>query len=350
MMRYGDMKLFRNPWFWCTLVGLIVLSLIWSAYRFNWSGTGFHGKTVWDWLSLLIVPLVLASVALLFNHANTRTERQITQQRYEQDKEIALDKQQEDILQSYLNRMSELLLEKGLGISPVDAQVRNVARTRTISILIQLDVRRIGYVFAFLREAGLIDLSSPVIDLKDADLSKVNWIGANLSGANLSGANFWGANLSETNLSKGNFSKAEFNAAFLIGANLKEADFTGAQLNIADFTGARADPDAAKIFRADPEIFRADLSGAIFTEAQLMGAHLSGANLSGANFSKAYLSGADLSGADLSGADLSGTNIIGANLIGANLIGANLSAAWLKEAKIDKSKLTPEQIAQARWD
>jgi hypothetical protein len=84
------MKLFRNPWFWCSLmIGLITLSLIWAAYRFNWSGTGFQRKTVWDWLQLLIVPLALASAALLFNQENTRTERQIAQRRYEQDKEIA---------------------------------------------------------------------------------------------------------------------------------------------------------------------------------------------------------------------------------------------------------------------
>ncbi len=91
---------------------------------------------VWDWLQLLIIPLVLALIALLFNQANTRTERQIAQERYERDQQIttmhyqrdqhiALDKQREDLLQSYLDRMSELLLEKGLRTSQADAEVRS---------------------------------------------------------------------------------------------------------------------------------------------------------------------------------------------------------------------------------
>jgi hypothetical protein len=45
------------------------------------------GKSLWDWLQLLIIPLVLAAGALLFNRATTRTEQK-----------IALDKQREDLL------------------------------------------------------------------------------------------------------------------------------------------------------------------------------------------------------------------------------------------------------------
>src|SRR5258708_22001663 len=118
------MKLFRQRWFWwclgMSLIGLGIGLVIWAAYRFAWSGTGFQGKTVWDWLQLLIIPFALALVALFFNLVNTRTERQRAQKRYEQDKEIAekrykqdkeiaLDKQREDLLQAYLDRMSDLL-------------------------------------------------------------------------------------------------------------------------------------------------------------------------------------------------------------------------------------------------
>ena len=117
---------------------LLCIGLILASYRFDWSGTGFSKKTVWDWLQLLIVPLVLAVVALLFQLANTRTERQIARQRYEQDQQIALDKQHEDLLQVYLDRMSELLIEKSLSTSPTE-EVRNVARVRTITVLTQLD-------------------------------------------------------------------------------------------------------------------------------------------------------------------------------------------------------------------
>src|SRR5260221_13262358 len=148
------------------LVGLI--GLIFAGYWFNWDWTGFNEhigprvpqyqptKALWDWLQLLIIPLVLAIAALLFNLATTRTEQKIAAQRYEQDRHIALDKQREGLLQTYLDRMSELLLKEKLRSSAVDAEVRNVARVRTATILFQLDARRIGYVFAFLRESRLI--------------------------------------------------------------------------------------------------------------------------------------------------------------------------------------------------
>ncbi len=145
------------------IIALLVVAivLIWASYANKWGAAGFSNKTVWDWLQLLIVPLVLALIALVFQLANSRTERQLAKQRYEQDQQIALDKQREDLLQTYLDRMSELLLKEGLRSSAVDAEVRNVARVRTITLLFQLDARRIGLVFAFLREAGLMS-TTPV--------------------------------------------------------------------------------------------------------------------------------------------------------------------------------------------
>src|SRR5438876_11511509 len=120
---------------------LFCVGFLFAAYRFGWSSTGFLSKSLWDWLQLLIVPLVLAIIALVFQRANSRTERQIAKdryeqdreiakQRYEQDQQIALDKQREDLLQAYLDRMSELLLKEKLRSSEVDAEARNVARVR----------------------------------------------------------------------------------------------------------------------------------------------------------------------------------------------------------------------------
>ena len=243
------MKLFRKPWFWwCVGAVLVALTLIWAAYRFSWPGTGFQGKTVWDWLSLLVVPLALAAVALFFNQANTRTEQK-----------IALDKQRNDLLQAYLDRMSELLLEKDLRTSQADTlagvEVRNVARTRTISVLRQLDVRRVSDVFTFLHEAGLMNLLTPIIILKDADFSNVNWGGATLSEANLNEANLSGANLSGANLSEATLVGANLSGAKLNKANLSEAYLSGAKLNKADLSGA-------------------DLSGAILNRTKLKDAKI----------------------------------------------------------------------------
>jgi hypothetical protein len=206
------------------IILIVVIALIIAAYRFGWSGTGFLNKSLWDWLQLLIVPLALAVVALVFQLANTRTERQIAKERYEQDQQIALDKQHEDLLQSYLDRISELLLKESLRTSSSE-EVRNVARVRTITVLTQLDARRIGYVFTFLREAGLMSTTSDssVVSLQDADLRAVKWSQANLSGANLSGADLSEANLSEAYLGQANLSQTNLSNAKVTEEHLKAA-------------------------------------------------------------------------------------------------------------------------------
>jgi hypothetical protein len=95
------------------------------------------------------------------------------------------DNQREIALQAYIDKMSELLLEKGLGKSSPKDEVRTIARVRTITILFQLDARRIGYVFTFLQEAGLMssEAGSNIVSLSGADLSRANLSGANLKGA-----------------------------------------------------------------------------------------------------------------------------------------------------------------------
>src|SRR5260221_218483 len=252
------------------LVGLI--GLIFAGYWFNWDWTGFNEhigprvpqyqptKTLWDWLQLLLIPLVLAVAALLFNRATTRTEQT-----------IALDKQREDLLQAYLDRMSELLLEKKLATSPSE-EASNVARVRTITLLFQLDARRIGYVFAFLREAGLMSAysDSSIVSLSQANLNKIDLSQANLSEANLSEANLSEANLPQANLSQANLTNTNLSQANLRQANLSQANLNKANLRQANLSQAnlrQANLSEADLSEAD--LSQANLIRTIVTEAQL---------------------------------------------------------------------------------
>src|SRR5579862_9546097 len=56
------------------LGGLAVLLAIVTigGYAFHWAWTGFQGNTLWDWLKLLFLPIVLSSAKLSFkDHRNT---------------------------------------------------------------------------------------------------------------------------------------------------------------------------------------------------------------------------------------------------------------------------------------
>jgi uncharacterized protein YjbI with pentapeptide repeats len=182
--------------------------------RKPWTLREFGGKTLWDWLQLFIVPLVLVGIGLLFemqqaNRQQAMEEQQqaLEERRAEGERNLAKQRAQDEALQAYLSQMSSLLLEKALRASDKRSEVRTLARARTLTVLGRLDPSRKADIIQFLVEADLVqraDGRDPIIGLSGADLS-----GANLSEADLSYANLFDANLSYANLSYANLLDAE---------------------------------------------------------------------------------------------------------------------------------------------
>jgi Pentapeptide repeats (8 copies) len=249
---------------------------------------GDEGKTLWDWLSLLGVPLSLAILGYWL--------QQIQQKRAE-------DQTKEEVLQVYFDRLSVLLVDKNLlaiavkvnttesegtesqpkiGATAEERELLDsavdVIRARTLSILrrFENDPERKTSVMRFLIEADIIRKL------------KLNLSRANLSHSDLRDADFNGSDLSEANL---------FNAF----------------------------------------LFKANLSNANLFSANLRGAYLFGANLSNAYLSNAYLRGAYLNGAILSNANLRDADLSGADLSSVR----KLTTEQLKDARLCKTKLPP---------
>jgi len=294
-----------------------------SAYVHEWKWTGlvknpnFHKRTLWDWLNLLIVPAVLALGGYLFTRSESQRSQETAEKERTVDREIADERRQDDMLQAYLDGMSQLLTDKErpLHRAELGDYLSTMARARTTRVLQRLKGERKGSVVQFLYESGLITTTHTVLTLRGADLGDANLIRANLIRADLSG----------TNLREANLSDADLLEAHLRDADLREADLREANLIVALLRGA--DLSEAYLIRADLQ-GKADLSGAL-----LLGALLLGANLSEA---------------DLSEADLNGTNLREANLREANLIYAVLSAADLGGAALNGAEeVTNEQLRAA---
>ncbi|HEU0004077.1 MAG TPA: pentapeptide repeat-containing protein [Ktedonobacteraceae bacterium] len=294
-----------------SLLALPVVIVI--GYFLHWSWTGLSQKTLWDWLQLLIIPAVLALGGSLFNFTTSRTER-----------DIAVDNQQEALLQAYIDKMSELLLEKKLRESKEKDEVRKIARVRTLTVLSRLDNDRKTNILQFLHEAGLIDRDSRIVELSGVDLSGINLSEANLSEANLSEANLKGANLHNANLSRADLSGADLSGAELYNAKLHDAVLSRAVLN------------------------EVKMSGAFLLRANLSNVRLEGADLSGADLTGADLTGGLLREVDLSGAGLDMTNLSKANLRDAILSNASLLDAILSETYLSGAKVTQKQLDEAK--
>ncbi|BAZ71293.1 pentapeptide repeat protein (plasmid) [Fischerella sp. NIES-4106] len=182
------------------------------------------GKTLWDVLNLagtLAIPVLLAILGIWFQ----RREQKRSEEQAKVEKDIANENLRDDALQTYIDRMSELLLDQELIQSEDDSPVRDVARTRTLTILRRLkgDEERKVRVLHFLYDAGLLEIkeSAPFIDLRDADFGEVNLGFASLKGAYLMKVNLKGAYLMGAYLKTANLMEANLMEANLMGANLE---------------------------------------------------------------------------------------------------------------------------------
>ena len=328
------------------IVAVLTFALIViCSYLFGWKVTGFPGHPVWNWLDLLIVPVVLVIGGYLFTPRQRSLGREIAADHAQADRDIADQRRQDDALQAYLEYIGKLLLDndRPLRQSKEGDEVRTLARARTLTTLRRLDGGRKGSVVQFLYECGLITTGRSALSLAGADLMAAYLIEANLREANLSGAKLEGAVLREASLRRANLygahlSGSDLSGAFLGGANLYGADLSGSDLRGANLRGTNL---------RDADLSRALLNGADLSKAFLGGANLSEANLSGANLSGAFLREARLEGANLSGANLRGTNLSLTILNFADFSYADLREAYLSDAGLLRNGRNARDFSEA---
>jgi uncharacterized protein YjbI with pentapeptide repeats len=335
------------------LAGIAVL--IWLGYRRHWQWTGFPAgreaggaerpaRTLWDWLQLLVIPLVLAIAAYALNASQAGRDRAQQERQAAQERRIASEEARERSLSAYLDRMSDLIVRGNLpheGIrrwgfaSPSDAQT--LARTLTLVVLRRLDGDQKAVVVQFLWESGLIkdhrrwkklhewplwpewnnEFSSrlPAVSLENADLRGIDLSGSLLAafgapfdesivtdsqgkvlyqvreGIDLTGADLRGADFSEANLSNASFQEADLRGAVFDDATMSAAIFDQACLTGASFRNAilgkqREAPPASMKFTGGRDV---DFRGANLNQVGMQISRLEDVHLKGASRQEALL-------------------------------------------------------------
>ncbi len=267
-----------------------------------WTERMIVGKSVWEWLSLLLVPLLIGLGTIWVTNQQTTLQNALSEQQYRNDQDIAQQARWDDILKAYRDGIDTLVLTDGLRTSHEGDDVQRVAHSRTLDVLRQVDQSRKGAVIAYLGDLGLIQ--GGYRDNKGIWYEEKSII--SLDGVDLRGVDLRGANLVSVDLSSFSQVGRTILPVFvgIVVDDLVGADLRRANLSRADLSGV--------------DLSRADLSGANLNGADLRGAHLLGADLFGAD-----LRGADLRGADLREADLREADLIEADLREADLRGAN---------------------------
>lgn len=205
-------------YYWASLgflftAGLIIILSLLS--RYEWSG--FQNKRGWDWLALLIVPVVLA-VAVNFVQ-NDIAARQ---------KASDLSKAQEQALLEYFKNVKDIVQKD---IKGKDAKESNEMR----SLSEENKKLMASFTKAILSEINK-DQKRQVIDfLYGQNLIRCkDKCGTSIFKKNIENL----INLSEANFEEANLSRMKLPNLYLPNVNLNEADFTKSNLDGATFQGS----------------------------------------------------------------------------------------------------------------
>ncbi|MFN6274642.1 MAG: pentapeptide repeat-containing protein [Microcystis sp.] len=246
----------------------IFLVIIISNWISNFKWSGFQKKSFWDWLQLLIVPLMLAFGASYLNYASET-----------RDKQIAEERKQQELLKDYFSKMQTLIVEtkKSKDSQPKIVETKKsvettkskdsqpnpdgapllpefipIAQALTLAVLDELDGKRKGKVISYLADSKLITAnikdqkSKPVIDLRKANLKEIVLEDVSLDGLSITGADMTEAKLTEVILTNSNLVSSKF-----INATLDTVDFSGSKLGNSNFY----DADLKNITRSEDSDF-----------------------------------------------------------------------------------------------
>ncbi len=214
-------------------------------------------RSLWDWLSLLLVPTVLAIGGLWVEDQVAKRQQELEDERAKQAMMLEEQRAKEEALQAYLDQMSELILAHNLRRCDVAEEqcyeARLLAQARTVTVLQRLDSDQTQHVIGFLQVSDLLGAEDPSEDpetagkkarrlvntsLSGADLAGTDLGDADLSFSDLSGADLHEAYLDNTKLEYAHLIDADLSNAYMVGANLGEAELTKVDLSAADLSGA----------------------------------------------------------------------------------------------------------------
>lgn len=348
-------------------IAIIILGYV---FKLNWVGVVNHDssiKTLWDWMELLIIPAVLAFGGWFLASSERRAEIEKTKIQKDNELQIVLEKQQQDSLQTYLDYMTALILDRNLRSATSESDIASIAAARTHATLRMLDGVRKGIVIRFLVEVGLI-INTEIVDEKIVACSPVlNLEGADLSNMKLTDLNFWqGVVFHRSNLSNAIFERTGFSRSSFWGSKIDKADFSTCELIGANFAHVNmsntnfSHTNASEIVFGLATIKNSDFKNSILLEGMFDKANLEnvlfskswfcGANFTGSTLNEVSFEGADLSPwyeneikkvSTFSSAKLNSVNFNGADLTEVDFRYATVSLDLLSKAKSLKGAIMP---------
>lgn len=197
-----------HSWVSSFAIAFLIGWLIFHLADYEWSG--FQNQKLWNWLELLVVPLILTTGIFYLQYQ--AGQRQIMSD------EI---RKQQEALKAYFNSVEKIVQEaskekgkndqKNLLIDKLTLEDKSILEALTKLILSEIDKTRKSQVVEFLYNLKLINCrpepelvcnAKTSINMQGANLSESNLAKLNLSKINFQGTNLKGADLSKTNFNR----------------------------------------------------------------------------------------------------------------------------------------------------
>jgi hypothetical protein len=254
-------------------------------------------KFVWDWLQLIIVPLVLAIGGIVYGSQQEQLQQRHADDQYNLTVLTNYEDQVINVVGTY--HMLSVLSQSPEGVAPAptpDADyqaggevlnniVGEAFGNATLNVPGRLDQSKKGTFLQFLAFLGLLQEpqeGGPVVKVAGSDLR-----GARLPNAILRGTDLEGIILTHADLKGANLANAQLNGGHFEGADLTRADLQGTMLDQAHFNLAHLD---FACLRRIQSATNTDFTGAYLHGAILPGMHFKdpGETFGGTNITGAY--------------------------------------------------------------
>lgn len=376
------------------LIGVISLIILFVVQGYSTTliiNLGFQ-KPLWDWLTLILVPLLVPIIVgygiwWLDKQEDERNKQNVAR-REEELQHRNFEQKSQETFQTFLDAMNQLLLEYHTDLFSTKHPARKIAQGRTKHALLILNSGWRIQLLQFLKDTELIivpdkptdseseelvglfnaidlhhyrfrrdelnqsdfrhikakyyrffDLNMNQVSMDHAQMENARIYRCRMNESDLSNANMAKVKIFRTKLNDGNFKQVILEQAVLGTVELEEADFSGARLADACFKSV-------------------NLRSANFSQADLSRSYMRNVDLTGANFSFARLQGSDFDDSTIqtltnewqivweilnqpqADRDLSGIMLSNANLENARLEGVSFEGASLTSISFVKANLT----------
>ncbi len=195
-------------------------------------------RTPWDWLQLLLVPVILLAGILWLSVQQNQDNQQLMQQQRATAMQIAAQQQQNALLANYQDQIADMMLHDNLLKAQTISPVRQVAQIRTLTIFRQLNPDSKALLMRFLYDTNLINNDFHIISMREVDVTNAHLQNLDLRDTYLSGVDLHGANMQGINLSFATLLFADLSGTNLHGADLGATDMHNVDLTGADLSGA----------------------------------------------------------------------------------------------------------------